>query len=92
MFGTHFIPIPVSSDSSSDDDNGGDNQGLHQKIRSLKRRCKDLEHDLYIADSLASAERERRMFLEAHIGGNLTLLNKIHSTSICLVNMLLLAF
>ena len=76
-FGTEFIPIPISSDSSDDSDNDysvEDAKRLHLQLRQKKRECRALYADMYLVESYAHVERERRMALEVHLGRKFFLL------------------
>jgi hypothetical protein len=70
-FGTEFIPIPISSDSSDDSDNEYSVENakrLHHELRQKKRECRALYADMHLVESYANMERERRMALEVHLG------------------------
>jgi hypothetical protein len=91
VYGTNSLAVAVSSDSSNDsaDEYTAIGQQLHGEIPKLKRRCKDLEHDLYVVHGHVAAERDRRKALEAHIRGNdlmylLLNLNATRSSSVSL--------
>jgi hypothetical protein len=76
-FGTELIPIPISSDSSDDSDTDcsvEDTKRLRLELRQKKRECRALYADMYLVESYAHVERERRMALEFHLGRKFILL------------------
>ena len=70
-FGTEFIPILISSDSSdesADEYSVKDTVRYYRELRQKKRECKALYTDVNLVEAYAGVERERRMALEAHLG------------------------
>jgi hypothetical protein len=66
IFGIEETPEYISSDSSLE----AEDATLEQRInRQLHRRVRHLEHDLRDITARCQAERERRMALEALVGG-----------------------
>jgi hypothetical protein len=66
IIGTEETPEYISSDSSLE----AEDATLEQKINhQLRRRVRHLEHDLRDITARCQAERERRMALEALVGG-----------------------
>jgi hypothetical protein len=72
IFGTEEIPEYILSDSSAEEEEGAtpEQRTNHQ----LRRRIRHLEHNLRDITTRGSAERERRMSLEALIGGKIFIL------------------
>jgi hypothetical protein len=70
IFGTEEIPEHIRSDSSTEEDATHEQRTNHQ----LCRRVRHLEHDLRDITARCCAERERRMSLEALIGGKIFIL------------------
>jgi hypothetical protein len=68
IFGTEEIPEYIRSDSSTEEENAMHEQKTNHQLR---RRIRHLEHDLQDITARCSAERERRMNLEAVIGGEI---------------------
>jgi hypothetical protein len=71
IFGTKEIPEYIRSDSSTEEEDATHEQRTNHQLR---RRIRHLEHDLRDITACCSAERERRMNLEALIGGNIFIL------------------
>jgi septal ring factor EnvC (AmiA/AmiB activator) len=70
IFGTEEVPEYILSDSSIEDENAT----LEQRINhQLRRRIRHLEHNLRDITARCNAERERRMSLEALIGGKISI-------------------
>jgi hypothetical protein len=68
IIGTEEVPEYILSDSSSEEEN----TTLEQKMnRQLRRHIRHLEHNLWDITACCNAERERRMSLEALIGGKI---------------------
>jgi hypothetical protein len=72
IFGTEEILEYILSDSSAEEEEGAtpEQRTNHQ----LRRRIRHLEHNLRDITTRCSAERERRMSLEALIGGKIFIL------------------
>jgi hypothetical protein len=68
IFGTKEIPEYIHSDSSTEEENATHE---HKTNHQLRRRIQNLEHDLWDITAHCSDERERRMNLEAVIGGEI---------------------
>jgi hypothetical protein len=71
IFGTEEIPEYILSDSSAEEEDATPEQRTNHQLR---RRILHLEHDLWDITARCSAERERRMSLEALIGGKIFIL------------------
>jgi hypothetical protein len=70
IFGTEEMPEYISSDSSLEEEDATPEQRVNHQLR---RRIRHLEHDLRDITARCHAERERRMSLEALIGGKITI-------------------
>jgi hypothetical protein len=71
IFGTDEIPEYIFSDSSAEEEDTTPEQRTNHQLR----RCiRHLEHDLRDITTRCSAERERRMSLEALVGGKIFIL------------------
>jgi hypothetical protein len=68
IFGTEKVPEYILSDSSTEEENTTPEQRTNHQLR---RRIRHLEHDLRDITARCSAERERRMSLEALVGGKI---------------------
>jgi hypothetical protein len=68
IFGTEEVPEYILSDSSSEEENATPEQKMNHQ---LCRRIRHLEHNLRDITACCNAERERRMSLEALIGGKI---------------------
>jgi hypothetical protein len=66
IFGTEETPEYISSDSSLEAEGATPEQRINHQLR---RRVRHLEHDLRDITARCQAERERRMALEALVGG-----------------------
>jgi hypothetical protein len=66
IIGTEDMPEYISSDSSLEAENATPEQRISHQLR---RRVRHLEHDLRDITARCQAERERRMALEALVGG-----------------------
>jgi hypothetical protein len=66
IFGTKETPEYISSDSSLEAEDATPEQRINHQLR---RRVRHLEHDLRDITARCQAERERRMALEALVGG-----------------------
>jgi hypothetical protein len=66
IFGTEETPEHISSDSSLEAEDATPEQRINHQLR---RRVRHLEHDLREITARYQAERERRMALEALVGG-----------------------
>jgi hypothetical protein len=66
IFGTEQVPEYILSDSSEEEDNATSEQRANHQLR---RRIRHLEHNLRDITTRCNAERERRMSLEALVGG-----------------------
>jgi hypothetical protein len=70
IFGTEEVPEYILSDSSAEEENATPEQRINHQLR---RRIRHLEHNLRDITARCNAERERRMSLEALIGGKITI-------------------
>jgi hypothetical protein len=70
ILGTEEIPEYISSDSSLEEEDATPEQRINHQLR---RHIRHLEHDLRDINARCDAERERRMSLEALIGGKITI-------------------
>jgi hypothetical protein len=70
IFGTREVPEYILSDSSSEEDNAMPEQRINHQLR---RRIRHLEHNLRDITARCNAEHERRMSLEALVGGKITI-------------------
>jgi hypothetical protein len=68
IFGTKEVPEYILSDSSSEEEDATPEQRINHQQR---RRIRHLEHNLRDITARYNAERERRMSLEALIGGKI---------------------
>jgi hypothetical protein len=68
IFGTEDVPEYILSDSSTEEENATPEQRINHQ---LGRRIRHLEHNLRDITARCNAERERRMNLEALIGGKI---------------------
>jgi hypothetical protein len=68
IFGTKEVPEYILSDSSSEEEDATPEQRINHQQR---RRIRHLEHNLRDITTRYNAERERRMSLEALIGGKI---------------------
>jgi hypothetical protein len=68
IFGTEEVPEYILSDSSSEEEDATPEQRINHQLR---RRIQHLEHNLRDITARCNAERERRMSLEALIGGKI---------------------
>jgi hypothetical protein len=68
ILGTEEVPEYILSDSSTEEENATPEQKINHQLR---RRIRHLEHNLRDITARCSAERERRMSLEALIGGRI---------------------
>jgi hypothetical protein len=66
IIGTEDMPKYISSDSSLEAEDATPEQRVNHQLR---RRVRHLEHDLHDITTRCQAERERRMALEALVGG-----------------------
>jgi hypothetical protein len=66
IFGIEETPEYISSDSSLEAEDATPKQRINHQLR---RRVRHLEHDLRDITARCQAERERRMALEALVGG-----------------------
>jgi hypothetical protein len=66
IIGTEDVPEYISSDSSFEAEEATPEQRTNHQLR---RRVRHLEHDLRDLTARCQAERERRMALEALVGG-----------------------
>jgi hypothetical protein len=67
-FGTEEVPEYILSDSSSEEENATPEQRINHQLR---HRIRHLVHNLRDITARYNAERERRMSLEALIGGKI---------------------
>jgi hypothetical protein len=70
ILGTEETPEYISSDSSLEEEDATPEQRVNHQLR---RRIRHLEHDLRDITVRCHADRERRMSLEALIGGKITI-------------------
>jgi hypothetical protein len=70
IFGTEEVPEYILSDSSSEEENATPEQRINHQLR---RHIRHLEHNLRDITTRCNAERERRMSLEALVGGKITI-------------------
>jgi hypothetical protein len=68
IFGTEDVPEYILSDSSSEEENATPEQRVNHQ---LCHRIRHLEHNLWDITTRCNVERERRMSLEALIGGKI---------------------
>jgi hypothetical protein len=66
IIGTEAVPEYISSDPSLEAEDATPEQRVNHQLR---RRVRHLEHDLRGITAHCQAERERRMTLEALVGG-----------------------
>jgi hypothetical protein len=71
IFGTEEVPEYILSDSSAEEEDATPEQKTNHQLR---RRIRHLEHNLWDITDRCSAERERRMSLEALVGGKIFIL------------------
>jgi hypothetical protein len=71
IFGTEEVPEYILSDSSAEEEDATPKQKTNHQLR---RRIRHLEHNLRDITTCCSAERERRMSLEALVGGKIFIL------------------
>jgi hypothetical protein len=70
IFGTEEVPEYILSDSSTEEENTTPEQRINHQ---LHRRIRHLEHNLRDITARCNAKRERRMRLEALVGGKITI-------------------
>jgi CHASE3 domain sensor protein len=70
IFGTEEVPEYILSDSSTEEENATPGQRINHQLR---RYIRHLEHNLRDITTRCNAERERRMSLEALIGGKISI-------------------
>jgi hypothetical protein len=70
IFGNKEVPKYILSDSSSEEENATPEQRINHQLR---RRIRHLEHNLRDITARCNAERERRMSLEALVGGKISI-------------------
>jgi hypothetical protein len=70
IFGTEEVPEYILSDSSTEEENATPEQRINHQLR---RRIRHLENNLRDITARCNAERERRMSLEALIGGKISI-------------------
>jgi hypothetical protein len=71
IFGTKEVPEYILSDSSAEEEDATPEQKTNHQLR---RRIRHLEHNLRDITARCSAERERRIILEALVGGKIFIL------------------
>jgi hypothetical protein len=71
IFGTEEVPEYILSDSSAEEEDATPEQKTNHQLR---RRIQHLEHNLRDITARYSAERERRMSMEALVGGKIFIL------------------
>jgi hypothetical protein len=70
IFGTEEVPEYILSDSFEEEEDAMPEQRVNHQLR---RRTRHLEHDLRDIPARCNAELERRMSLEALLGGKITI-------------------
>jgi hypothetical protein len=70
IFGTEEVSEYILSDSSTEEENAMPEQRINHQLR---RRIRHLEYNLRDITARCNAERERRMSLEALIGGKISI-------------------
>jgi hypothetical protein len=75
IFGTEEVPEYILSDSSEEENAAQEQRVNHQ----LRHQIRHLEHNLRDITARCNAERERRMSLEALIGGKIFILFDSHA-------------
>jgi hypothetical protein len=81
IFGTEESPEYISSDSSLEAEDATQEQRINHQLR---RRVRHLEHDLRDITARCQAERERRMALEALVGGKTSIFILTSCSDLCL--------
>jgi hypothetical protein len=81
IFGTEETPEYISSDSSLEAEDATPEQRINHQLR---RRVRHLEHDLRDITARCQAERERRMSLEALVGGKTSIFILTSRSDLCL--------
>jgi hypothetical protein len=71
IFGTEEVPEYILSESSAEEEDATPEQRTNHQLR---RRIRHLEHNLRDIIARCSAERERRMSVEALVGGKILIL------------------
>jgi hypothetical protein len=71
IFGTEEVPEYILSDSSTEEESATPEQRTNHQLR---HHIRHLEHNLRDITTRCSAERERRMSLEALVGGKIFIL------------------
>jgi hypothetical protein len=71
IFGTEEVPDYILSDSSAEEEDATSEQKINHQ---LCRRIRHLEHNLRDITARCSAKHERRMSLEALVGGKIFIL------------------
>jgi hypothetical protein len=71
IFGIEEVPKYILSDSSAEEEDAMPELKTNHQLR---RRIRHLEHNLWDITARCSAERERRMSLEALVGGKILIL------------------
>jgi hypothetical protein len=69
IFGTEEVPEYILSDSSSEEENSTPEQKINHQLRC---HIWHLEHNLRDITGRCNAKRERRMSLEALVGGKIS--------------------
>jgi hypothetical protein len=72
IFGTEEVPEYILSDSSAEEEDTTPEQRTNHQLR---HRIRHLEHNLRDITARCNAERERRMRLEALVGGKFLILS-----------------
>jgi hypothetical protein len=81
IFGTEETPEYISSDSSLEAEDATQEQRINHQLR---RHVRHLEHDLRDITARCQAERERRMALEALVGGKTSIFISTSHLDLCL--------
>jgi hypothetical protein len=71
IFSSEEVPKYILSNSSAEEEDATPEQRTNHQLR---RHIRHLEHDLRDITACCSAERERRMSLEALVGGKILIL------------------
>jgi hypothetical protein len=71
IFGTEEVPKYILSNSSAEEEDATPEQKTNHQLR---RHIRHLEHNLRDITARCCAERERRMSLEALVGGKILIL------------------
>jgi hypothetical protein len=81
IFGTEEMPEYIPTDSSLEAEDTTPEQRINHQLRC---RVRHLEHDLRDISDRCQAERERRMALEALVGGKTSIFILTPCSNLCL--------